>query len=93
LSDWDEALGQLDPKVSQYIRSAASRAGLQAHDPAARLITEMWVAVAAMRAERAQLREEIAGLRRGVEETQRLGRALIVLAGMNILLFVGWLLW
>ncbi len=92
MSDWNEALNQLDADVAQHIRSAASRAGLQAHDPAARLIAEMWVAVAALRAERTQLRQEMAELREGVEENQRFSRFLLVLVGVHLLLFVGWLL-
>jgi len=93
LSDWGEALNQLDSKVAQQIRSAASRAGLQAHDPAARLIAEMWVAVAALRSERTQLRREMTELRQGMEENQRFSRALIVLVGAQLLLFIGWVLW
>ena len=33
MSDWDEALEQLDAGVARQIRQAVSRAGLQAHDP------------------------------------------------------------
>ncbi len=92
MSDWDEALKELDPKLVQSIRNAAGRAGLQAHDPAARLIAEMWVAVAALRSERSQLRQELSDLREGLKDTQRNTTALLALVSVHLLLFVGWLL-
>jgi hypothetical protein len=93
LSDWDEALQQLDPALARQVRDAAGRAGLQAHDPAARLIAEMWVAVAALRAEREQLRQEMTGLRRSLDRSQQFGRVLMALVALHLCLFVGWLAW
>jgi len=92
MDEWDEALGELDPKQAQMIRNSANRAGLQAHDPAARLIAEMWVAVAALRAERGQIREELSELREGLKDNQRNSTAMVALVSVHLLLFVGWLL-
>ena len=92
MNEWDEALGELDPEQAQVIRNAANRAGLQAHDPAARLIAEMWVAVAALRAECNRLHEELSSLSEGLRGTQRSSKAMLVLLSAHLLLFVGWLL-
>ena len=59
MEDWEEKVASLDPVIAKQIHDSAARAGLQSHDPAARMIGEMWVAVAALRGERKQLSQEI----------------------------------
>ncbi len=92
LEEWDEALDKLDPTLAHQIRTAATRAGLQAHDPAARMIAEMWVAVAALRSEREQLRQELSEIRQGLRDDKHHLLAVIVLVSVHFLVFVGWLL-
>ncbi len=92
LEEWDEALDKLDPTLAHQIRTAATRAGLQAHDPAARMIAEMWVAVAALRSEREQLRQELSEIRQGLRDDKQHLLAVIVLVSVHFLVFVGWLL-
>ena len=60
MDDFQLHLEALDAESAHHIRDSASRAGLQAHDPAARMIAEMWVAVAALKQERQLLSEEMA---------------------------------
>ena len=85
MDDLERHLGSLDPELAQRIRDSASRAGLQAHDPAARMIAEMWVSVAAMKQEREQLSNEIAALSRRVFNVHRYLLALIALGAVNLL--------
>lgn len=85
MDDLESRLGNLEPEVAQRIRDSASRAGLQAHDPAARMIAEMWVAVAALEKERHLLSDEMQGLARGVRENRRLLLALVALGTLNLL--------
>jgi hypothetical protein len=60
MEDWEHKVSKLDPIIAKQIHDSAARAGLQSHDPAARMIGEMWVAVAALRGERKQLAKDFA---------------------------------
>jgi len=80
----DKHLEDLDPEVARNIRDAASRAGLQAHDPAARMIAEMWVAVAALRKERDELRREFGQLSTRSRIGHQILLVLIVLGTANL---------
>lgn len=62
MEDLEQQLDSLGPELARHIRDSISRAGLQSHDPAARMITEMWVAVAALKQERALMSREMADL-------------------------------
>ncbi len=92
MEEWDEALDKLDPTLALQIRTAATRAGLQAHDPAARMIAEMWVAVAALRSEREQLRQELTEIRQGLRDGKHHLLMVVALGSVHFLVFVGWLL-
>ncbi len=92
LEDWDEALDKLNPALAQQIRTAATRAGLQAHDPAARMIAEMWVAVAALRSEREQLRQEMSEIHLNLRDNRRYLLTVLALAGLHLAVFTGWIL-
>ncbi len=85
MEDLEYHLDSLDPELACRIRESASRAGLQAHDPAARMITEMWVAVAALEQERHLLSGEMANLSRRVHDNHRYLLALMVLGAVNLL--------
>ncbi len=85
MEDLERHLDGLDPELAGRIRDSASRAGLQAHDPAARMIAEMWVAVAAMKQERELLSHEMADLARRVRGNQRHLLALLALGVINLL--------
>ncbi len=92
MEDWEQELSKLKPDLAQQIRTAAARAGLQAHDPAARMIGEMWVAVAALRDERRQLQQKLDGIRQQVRDNQRYLQVLVVLAAVLLLVsLTGWL--
>jgi len=85
MEDLESHLNSLDSRLAQLIRDSASRAGLQAHDPAARMIAEMWVAVAALQQERDQISGEMAGLARRVRRDQWYLLALMALGTVNLL--------
>jgi ferric-dicitrate binding protein FerR (iron transport regulator) len=88
----ERQLENLDPALARHIRDSASRAGLQAHDPAARMITEMWVAVAALQQEREPLSREIADLAGQMRRTRRYLLALAAIGALNLLGIVALLL-
>ncbi len=92
LEDWEQELTKLKPELAQQIRTATARAGLQAHDPAARMIGEMWVAVAALRDERRQLQQKLDGMRQEVRNNQRYLQLILALLTVLLLLIMsGWL--
>jgi hypothetical protein len=82
----DGLLRGLDPELARQIRESAARTGLQTHDPASRVIAEMWVAVAAMRQDRRRLNMEIDKLTRRVRVCHWYLSALIVLGMINVFL-------
>ncbi len=84
MENLEQHLDSLDPELARRIRDSASRAGLQTHDPAARMIAEMWVAVAALKQERNQLSREMAGLARRVRVNHRNLLALLALGVVNL---------
>lgn len=92
MDEWEQEFGRLDPGLAKQIRDAAARAGLPSHDPAARMIGEMWVAVAALRGEREQLSREINQMRRDLRENNRYLMVLVVLVSVNLLAVLAWLL-
>lgn len=85
MEDLEHHLDSLDPELACRIRDSAARAGLQTHDPAARMIAEMWVAVAALKQERALLSREMASLSRRVHGNHRQLVALLALGAVNLL--------
>lgn len=92
MEDWEQELSKLEPALAQQIRTAASRAGLQAHDPAARMIAEMWVAVAALRGERKQLQQDLVEMRRMLGDNRRyLLWILTLVSALLLASLVGWL--
>lgn len=92
MQDQESHLNGLDPELARRIHESASRAGLQTHDPAARMITEMWVAVAAMRQERHQLSSEIDDLTQRVRDNHRYLLALVIIGIVNFLLVLALLM-
>ena len=92
MDEWEREFGELDPELAKQIRDAAGRAGLQSHDPAARMIGEMWVAVAALRDERDQLSREMSRLRRDVRDNTWYLMVLVALVSTNLLAILAWLL-
>ncbi len=85
MEDLQRHLDGLNPELARRIRESASRAGLQAHDPAARMLTEMWVAVATMEQERRLMSREMAALSRRVRENNLYLLALMALGAVNLL--------
>jgi len=85
VEDLERQLGSLEPELAQHIRDSASRAGLQAHDPAARMIAEMWVAVAALERERDLLSGQMQDLTQRVRENNRYLMALIAVGTVTLL--------
>ena len=88
MEDLEQQLNTLDPELARRIRDSASRAGLQAHDPAARMIAEMWVAVAALKQERNLLSREMKDLAKRVRQNHRFLLILTAMATVNLLLLV-----
>ena len=88
MDDLEQQLEALDPDLARQIRDSASRAGLQAHDPAARMIAEMWVAVAALKQERSLLSGELSKLADRVRQNHRFLLILTAMAMVNLLLLV-----
>ena len=85
MQDLQRHLDSLDPELARRIRDSASRAGLQTHDPAARMLTEMWVAVAALEQERHLLSRDLADLNRRVRANHWYLLALMALGSVNLL--------
>lgn len=85
MENLERHLDSLDPELARRIRDSASRAGLRTHDPAARMIAEMWVAVAALKQERDLLSREMASLVRQVRGNRRHLLALLALGAANLL--------
>jgi len=85
MDDLQRQLDDLDPELARRIRDSAARAGLQSHDPAARMIAEMWVAVAALEKERALLSQDMGDLARRVREYYWFLMALMALGTVNLL--------
>jgi cytochrome c-type biogenesis protein CcmH/NrfG len=85
MEDLRQQLDDLEPELARNIRDALARTGLQDHDPAARLITEMWVAVAALKQERGLLHREISDLAQKADKNSRYLLALMALASINLL--------
>ncbi len=85
MDDLEHQLDDLDPELAQRIRDSAARAGLQAHDPAARMIAEMWVAVAALEKERTLLSRDMASLAQRVRDYYWFLVALMALGTVNLL--------
>ncbi len=85
MENLDRYLDSLEPELALRIRESASRAGLQAHDPAARMIAEMWVAVAALKQERRLLSREMVDLSRRVRDNHWYLLALRALGTVNLL--------
>ena len=81
-------LDDIEPELARRIRDSASRAGLQAHDPAARMIAEMWVAVAALEKERHLLTRDIDDLARRVRDGRWYLLALVGLGTLNLLVLL-----
>ena len=92
MEDLDAHLGSLDPALARRIRESASRAGLQSHDPAARMIAEMWVAVAALERERAGLSREMSSLARCARHQHGFLLVLVALGAANLLAVLALLL-
>lgn len=88
MDDFQRHLDALDAESARHIRDSASRAGLQAHDPAARMIAEMWVAVAALKQERRLLSGEMAELSRRVRQNHRMLLILAVMCTVNVLILL-----
>ena len=88
MEDLEQHLKALEPELARRIRDSASRAGLQAHDPAARMIAEMWVAVAALKQERSLLSGKLSELAERVRQNHRFLLILTAMATVNLLLLV-----
>ena len=82
---WEREFGRLDPVLAKQIREATARAGLQSHDPAGRMIGEMWVAVAALRDEREQLSREMNLVRRDLRDNNWYLMVLVALISVTLL--------
>jgi hypothetical protein len=91
VNDWDEALAELEPELAARLRAGAARAGLQAHDPAARLLAEMWVAVATLRGERTRLSAGLERLQGELAEQRSLLHWVLAVVVAQALAFLGWL--
>jgi len=85
MNEFEHQLSDLDPELAKRIRNSASRAGLQAHDPAARMIAEMWVAVTALEKERELLSRDMAALARRLRDYYWFLVALMALGTVNLL--------
>lgn len=85
MNDLEQQLNDLDPELAKRIRDSAARAGLQAHDPAARMIAEMWVAVSALEKERELLSRDMAALAQRVRDYYWFLVALMALGTANLL--------
>ena len=85
MNDLEHQLSDLDTELAKRIRDSAARAGLQAHDPAARMIAEMWVAVSALEKERELLSRDMAALARRVRDYYWFLVALMALGTANLL--------
>ena len=81
MEDWEQKVSKLDPVIAKQIHDSAARAGLQSHDPAARMIGEMWVAVAALRGERKQLVKDLEVVQQKVD---RLWVPTLVILGISV---------
>jgi hypothetical protein len=88
MNDLEKRLEELDPQLARRIRDSASRAGLQSHDPAARMIVEMWQAVAALHRERSLLSRELEDLGRRMDRNRGWILALLGLGLINLLLIL-----
>ena len=91
MDDFQRHLEALDAESAHHIRDSASRAGLQAHDPAARMIAEMWVAVAALKQERQLLSGEMAELSQRVRQNHRILLMLAAIGAVNLLMLLAFL--
>ena len=85
MNEFEHQLSDLDPELAKRIRNSASRAGLQAHDPAARMIAEMWVAVTALEKERELLSRDMSALARRLRDYYWFLVALMALGTVNLL--------
>lgn len=88
MEELEQQLKAMDPELARQIRDSASRAGLQAHDPAARMIAEMWVAVAALKQERSLLSREMTELAERVRQNQRFLLILTAIGAVNFLVLL-----
>jgi len=86
MEDWEEKVAKLDPVIAKQIHDSAARAGLQSHDPAARMIGEMWVAVAALRGERKQISKDLESVQTQVERLWMPTLIILGVAAVSILL-------
>lgn len=82
MQTWQEEFSKQNPELARQIREAIDRAGLPSHDPAARMIAEMWVAVAALRDERAEVSRQIGDLRQTLRDQRGQLRLLLTLMGL-----------
>ena len=89
MEDWEEKVAKLDPVIAKQIHDSAARAGLQSHDPAARMIGEMWVAVAALRGERKQISKDLELLQTQMERMWVPTLVILGVGGVSILLNIG----
>lgn len=92
MNAWQEEFSKQNPELARQIRDAIDRAGLQSHDPAARMIAEMWVAVAALRDERAQLSRQLGELRQTLRDQQGQLRLLTTLVSLTLVALLAVLL-